>query len=96
MTIEEFRTLKPGDKVVIVSEWEDPVNGWQNHAGKMDRWLGRVMTIRSIGEAFAFMTEDQEERNGVGWSWAPSLIAGRYSQTIKPSTEADISNFLGF
>lgn len=96
MTVEEFRTLKPGDKVVIVSEWKDPVNGWQNHEGKMDHWLGQVMTILSIGEAFAFMIEDKEERKGIGWTWAPSLIAGRYSQAVKPSTETEISDFLGF
>ena len=96
MTIEEFSTLKPGDKVVIVSEWKDPVDGWQNHAGKMDHWLGQVMTIRSIDGTKAWMTEDKEEYCGSGWSWAPSLIAGRYSQTVKPSTETEISDFLGF
>lgn len=96
MTIAEFRTLKPGDKVVIVSEWEDPVGGCQNHKGKMDRWLGQVMTISSINGSIACMTEDKGERDGSGWSWAPSLIAGRYSQTVEPSTETEISNFLGF
>lgn len=95
MTLEEFRTLLPGDKVAIVDKWPYPGGGQQNKSGKMDKWLGKTMTILKNDGSWAFMTEDREagDRGGSGWTWYPSLIAGR--PAVKAATETDISDFLG-
>ena len=70
MTQEEFEELKPGDKVKIVSE---RVFG-MNCMGLMDKWLGKVMTVkeRSVGGDI-HMIEDQDECQG-GWYWNENMI----------------------
>lgn len=58
---------KVGDKVRIKAD--SPRFGW-NTSGKMDKWVGKIMTIRLIIEDNYFlMEEDQNENNGLGWSW---------------------------
>lgn len=76
MTQEEFNTLKPGDKVRIVKEklWHD----WDNE-GLMDKWLGKVMTVRGIVRTFystiyILLKEDKDEFNGHGGQWLPEMI----------------------
>lgn len=69
---------KVGDKVIIVSEWGEGC--YQNCEGKMDKWLGKVMTIRNITrnrskQAYS-MKEDQTENFGNGWYWNDACIAG--------------------
>ena len=66
---------KPGDRVRIVSKW--PSDSLYNREGRMDRWLGKVMTIRSTTQNEAYhMYEDQNEYGGDGWFWYPNMIAG--------------------
>ncbi len=72
---------KVGDKVRIVSK--RPAERW---ASQMDKWLGRVMTIRSdeidwhTGEHFAYkMEEDQMDDTRFGWFWWDDMIAGLVS-----------------
>lgn len=65
---------KVGDKVRIVSEWGEGC--CQNAFGKMDRWLGKVMTVRYVGKSWYEMVEDIEENIGSGWCWMESSIAG--------------------
>lgn len=62
---------KVGDKVRIVSERTFRMNNF----GEMDKWLGKVMTIRRVG-AFYQMEEDFGENYGSGWLWDDSMIAG--------------------
>lgn len=69
---------KVGDKVRIVSK--RPAEHWNP---KMDKWLGRVMTIRSFesgdlpGKHFICkMEEDQKSENPFGWYWWDDMIAG--------------------
>lgn len=71
---------KVGDKVRIVSE--RPAKNWNP---RMDKWLGRVMTIRSdafdqdTGKHFGYkMEEDQMDdfRSLFGWYWWDDMIAG--------------------
>ena len=69
---------KVGDKVRIVSE-----RTAENWNSKMDKWLGRVMTIRSFesdylpGKHFICkMEEDQKSENPFGWCWWDDMIAG--------------------
>lgn len=69
MTQEEFNTLKPGDKVRIVKEKTG--DAW-NRDGLMDKWLGKVMTVRERG-IFITMEEDKDE-GWHGWAWSPGMI----------------------
>lgn len=65
---------KIGDRVRIVSSKETSV-GW-NSDGLMDKWLGKVMTIRNIqGDAYK-MIEDKGEFCRGGWFWFENMIEG--------------------
>lgn len=66
---------KVGDKVRIVSEWDNSCH--QNNEGKMDKWLGKVMTIRAHWDGCSYkMKEDETEYRGDGWLWNENCIAG--------------------
>ena len=66
---------KVGDKVRIVSEWGKGCR--QNRYGKMDKWLGKTMTIRKVTpHDYYLMEEDKTERDGIGWCWFDACIAG--------------------
>ena len=74
MTQEEFSTLKPGDKVRIVKE---KVGGVWNDEGMMDKWMGKVMTVREIPEIFGTFyarMEDDKEEYIKGWWWHAEMI----------------------
>ena len=42
MTLEEFKTLKPGDKVKIIDR---PIWGMKNGVPEMDKRRGEIMTV---------------------------------------------------
>lgn len=65
---------KVGDKVRIVSKWGKGC--YQNKEGRMDKWLGKVMTVRYVGKSWYEMVEDTEENIGGGWCWMECSIAG--------------------
>lgn len=65
---------KVGDKVRIVSEWGKGC--CQNLNGEMDKWLGKVMTVRDVGITTYRMVEDAEDNVGYGWCWTENCIAG--------------------
>lgn len=65
---------KVGDKVRIVSKWSKGC--CQNSRGKMDKWLGKVMTVRYVGDLAYRMVEDSTENGGYGWFWNENCIAG--------------------
>lgn len=71
MDIKEFEKLKVGDKVKIVDKRTG--TGW-NPRGKMDKWLGKIMTIRDV-EPYGLvkMREDAAENND-GWWWSSHMI----------------------
>ena len=70
---------KVGDKVRIVSKWGKGCN--QNSDGKMDKWLGKNMTIRAIYYGSTYkMKEDAAEWRGDGWTWNENSIAGLASE----------------
>lgn len=60
---------KVGDKVRIVSEWGKGC--YQDPKGKMDNWLGKVMTVNYVGEILYRMVEDSEY-----WGWTENCIEG--------------------
>ena len=81
---------KVGDRVRIVDNWVLECN----HAtgGAMDKWLGKVMTIREVSERHKcyFMVEDQHDRidgQCFGWYWYESAIAG-----LATFTKSDLKN----
>ena len=71
MTLEEFKTLKPGDKVKII---DTPVSKTKYGVEPMDKWCGKIMTIHEYEyhectPSFIRMEEDPEE-----WNWYPWMI----------------------
>lgn len=84
MTKKEFKKLKPGDKVKIVRE---RVAG-MNCMGGMDKWLGKVMTVKehTIGDNI-HMVEDQNEIQG-GWYWSKNMIERKIPEAENPSDAA--------
>ena len=68
---------KVGDKVRIVSEWNEKT--METAFGSMDKWLGKVMTIREVwtdyGKAVYKMEEDKNDVTD-GWVWNEACIAG--------------------
>ena len=65
---------KVGDKVRIVSKWGEGC--CQNEKGKMDKWLGEVMTVRYAGCSIYRMVEDTEDNICGGWFCPECCIAG--------------------
>ena len=69
---------KVGDKVRIVTD-KSKAYGW-NSQGLMDKWLGKVMTIRKCDElplgCIYWMEEDVEENCGNAWAWGEAMIEG--------------------
>jgi hypothetical protein len=65
---------KIGDRVRIVDKWNAGTN--ENPSGRMDHWLGKVMTIRFVSAHYYEMVEDQSENSGYGWYWNDDCIAG--------------------
>lgn len=70
-----------GDRVKIVDKWGPGCR--QSLGGHMDKWLGKVMTIRAIEHHSGFciyrMAEDYEENiydESRGWAWFPTAIEG--------------------
>lgn len=73
---------KVGDKVRIV----DHRTYHMNNFGKMDKWLGKVMTIRKCLLSGYWMEEDYGENIGYGWTWDDSMIAGLAEPAREPCT----------
>lgn len=73
---------KIGDKVRIVDHRTDNMH----HFGKMDKWLGKVMTIRECLLSGYWMEEDYGENIGFGWRWDDSMISGLAEPEREPCT----------
>lgn len=65
---------KVGDKVRIVSKWGKGC--FQSPNGEMDKWLGKIMTVRYVGIKFYKMVEDIKDNERGGWVWSENCIAG--------------------
>lgn len=91
---------KPGDKVRIVKQWGK--NSYQNGAGKMDHWLGKVMTVYECDtrrmEGYYHMREDAGEYyHGPlhGWNWYENMIEGYASlEDVRADTEIEVNELL--
>lgn len=71
-----------GDKVRIVDHRTGPMNNF----GKMDKWLGKVMTIRECLLSGYWMEEDYGENIGYGWCWDDDMISGLAEPGREPCT----------
>ncbi len=71
-----------GDKVRIVDHRTDNMNP----LGEMDKWLGKVMTIRGLDWFGYRMEEDYGEYYGYGWQWEDSMISGLVEPRREPCT----------
>ena len=67
-----------GDKVKIVSKKVG--NRW-NVNGLMDKWLGKVMTVKEVYPTYCKMEEDKNEWSIDGWNWYPEMIERRVDFT---------------
>lgn len=85
MTEKEFKELKVGDKVRIIST---PVSETLAGVPSMDEWSGKIMTIRGMRIAGAILYVKMEEDNG-DYCWFPEMIAEKVSDAtrkIEPNT----------
>lgn len=75
---------KVGDKVRIVGYRTFLMNSF----GEMDKWLGKVMTVRGIalGTQGYWMVEDCGDNHGRGWLWDDSMVAGLAEPEREPYT----------
>ena len=73
---------KVGDKVRIVDHRTDHMNNF----GGMDKWLGKVMTIRDLSSPRYWMREDYGENYGYGWLWDDDMISGLAEPRREPCT----------
>lgn len=82
---------KVGDKVRIISKWPEDGSAHQNPFGKMDSWLGKVMTIDEVSGGYYLMREDKGERPRGGWAWRESCIAGPAFPKVVITTDGTIT-----
>lgn len=75
MTEKEFKKLKPGDKVQIVRKRV----GGMNISGEMDKWLGKVMTVRRRWGNDSIQMEEDKHENAGGWIWWCNMIERKVS-----------------
>jgi len=82
-------TYNVGDKVIIVDKRTETMN----HSGYMDKWLGKVMTIKAIGNGG--WTYTMEEDNGA-WTWDCDMIAGldTEKQDVTPKTKYKVGEYV--
>lgn len=93
--------LSPGMRVKVVDEWEDPIDGAQNHSGRMDRYLGTIMTVRKVSGDYVQMEEDRRDPESFndGWLWFAELldciIESDTVEPVKAPTEDEIKLLFG-
>ena len=69
--------IMPGDRIRIVDKWGPRC--YEDVYGRMDRYLGEIMTVKSLVRSNGSVDcvrceEDQNDLPG-GWCWYPAAIA---------------------
>ena len=64
--------LSPGMKIKIVDQWVPGCK--EDSGGRMDYWLGQIVTVRTILHESIHIEEDRGEFLGNGWYWCPAAI----------------------
>lgn len=86
----DIRNIHVGDKVRIVDKW--CMGCRQNGGGLMDKWLGGVLTVRSVCGDYIKLEEDADDFYGnttPGWDWFPEAIA----EVLSPDYEEAEDDF---
>lgn len=73
---------KVGDKVRISEATR--THSYRNLDGKMDKYIGTIMTIRAVDGDCYKMVEDSDECLCNGWSW--------YEETVKPTCKFKVGD----
>ena len=86
MTLEEFKTLKPGDKVKII---DTPVSKTKYGAKDMDKWCGNIMTVCGLEEneedtPFIRAKENFDDPSDGCWCWCPWMIEKKVAEEDSP------------
>ena len=87
MTLEEFKTLKPGDKVKIIDR---PIYDEKNGVPEMDKCRGQIMTVSSMltSETFglyAIMKEGITKEGFINYyCWYPWMIEKKVTEEDSP------------
>lgn len=86
---EPYRIVKQdkyevGDKVKIIDKWVDGCH--ENPEGEMDKWLGKIMTIREVNSDTYKTEEDKTEHLGSGWYWNNKCIEGKVVEDVPEKT----------
>lgn len=85
----DIATLHPGDRVKIVDKWRlDGLCG-ENTIGKMNKYLGTIMTVRDVDGYNCRMCEDEADCFGNGWVWNKYCIDHVVSQNTKEFRPGD-------
>ena len=96
----EIEDLEVGMKVKIVDQWN--AHTCQNPDGRMDRWLGQIVTVAEVqlgsnGDGYIFIEEDKLEDYG-HWYWNKHcidyIVQCEDLTDNDPSSKADIASFL--
>lgn len=84
--------LAVGMQVRFKGRW--PNEGpWWNSAGRMDHWLGQIVTIAGFRDG-CFVIEGDDRGYGV-WTWYPSIIAEIVCDEFEPETDDALLRMLG-
>lgn len=88
MTLEEFKTLKPVDKVKIVDR---PIWRMKNGVPEMDKCRGQIMTVSSMRTSeifgpYALMKEGITKKEGYVnyYCWYPWMIDKKVTEEDSP------------
>lgn len=89
ITLEQFKALKPGDKVRIIKIDNRRPEHW-NSFGEMDMYAGQVVTIKSMGD-YGFFIRDGNLRLGFMHEDIDSIVA-IYEQWPKENLHITITS----
>ncbi len=92
-----IESLHVGDLVKIVDAWVPDC--YQNNEGYMDKYLGKVVTVRSVGDDYIHIEEDIDDTNPIahsnqGWYWYAAALEPYEPEEIVQVSEADFLSSL--
>lgn len=84
-------SLHVGDLVKIVDAWVPGCD--QNEDGYMDKYLGKVVTVRSVGDDYIRIEEDIDDPKQ-SWFWFAAALEPYEQEEIVQVSEADFLSSL--
>lgn len=90
----EIGKLSPGMRVKVVDQWNE--NTHENHSGRMDKYLGKVVTIKATSRLAAYIEED-DRGNGRRWcfnKWCFDHIVYEELPEIEPADDEAVQLLL--